>query len=129
MTIEQHSNWGDLDPEAIERIKSNVRRAVADGIDDAMRQGAMRDAIAEGVTLGVQTVAMDDDLFELLGSRAAQSLRKTLVKNTGSLVLGGAVQMLRGVMWACIGFIVIFSLFGWSGIATTWKYFTTGPHP
>lgn len=117
------SNWGDLDPDTIAQIKSDIRRAVADGVDDALRQGSLRDAIAEGVTIGLAHTAMDEDLFDSIVERTATAFRRSATRASGRILVDGVVAMAKRAGWFAVLGILVYSIGGWAAVAAIWKTF------
>lgn len=128
MTNPQHdmaeSNWGDLDPQTVTQLKADIRRAVAEGVDDALRQGSLRDAIAEGVTIGLSQTAMDEDLFDTIVERTAAAFRRSATQASGQIVIDGLSGLLKRAAWFAVLGILVYALGGWSGLATLFKTLT-----
>lgn len=115
------SNWGDLEPEAVDRIKHHIRSAVAEGIEEALRADDMRNAIASGVANGIKTVAEDEELFGLVIERLSTTVKSVAVKSTGRFIIDKAMTFAKLAFWAGLGFTFIGSLFGWPGVVAVWK--------
>lgn len=118
------SNWGDLDPQAVAQLKIDIRRAVADGVDDALRQGALRDAIAEGVTIGLSQTAMDEDLFDTLVERFASAFRRSATQASGRIVVDGITGLAKRAAWFAALAVIVYALGGWTGLAALFKTLT-----
>jgi hypothetical protein len=121
----QESNWGDLDPQTITQLKLDIRRAVADGVDDALRHGALRDAIAEGVTIGLSQTAMDEDLFDSIVERTAAAFRRSATQASGRIVVDGVTGLAKRAAWFAVLGILVYALGGWTGLAALFKTFTS----
>lgn len=118
------SNWGTLDPQAVTQLKADIRRAVAEGVDDALRQGSLRDAIAEGVTIGLSQTAMDEDLFDTIVERTAAAFRRSATQASGRIVIDGFTSLAKRAAWFAVLGILVYALGGWSGLASFFKTFT-----
>jgi hypothetical protein len=123
------SNWGDIDPEAVSKIKMHITQAVADGIDDALARGAMRDAIASGVATGMQSVVEDEDLFTLVVDRLAGTVRSAAAHSAGDLVIGGASRLVSIAMWGGVILLGAWALGGMAGLKAAWSLLISGGKP
>ncbi|MFM2054248.1 MAG: hypothetical protein RL456_2285 [Pseudomonadota bacterium] len=121
------SNWGDLEPDQVARIKHDISRSVAEGIQTALKDGAVRDAIAEGVTVGLQQAVMDEATFDVLAMRTAQALRRSATRASGQLVIDGVIALGKRVILFVSLAILIYAIGGWAALVQVWKVITTTP--
>ncbi|MEY2686779.1 MAG: hypothetical protein RL375_977 [Pseudomonadota bacterium] len=123
------SNWGDLEPAHVERIKHDIARSVAVGVSDALRNGAVRDAIAEGVTVGLQQAVMDQRTFDVLAAHAATALRRSATQASGRIVIDGITGLGKRVVFVVSIAVLVYAIGGWSALAHFWKFFTQASTP
>lgn len=121
------SNWGDLEPQQVERIKHDISRSVALGITQALRDGAVRDAIADGVTAGLRHAVTDEQTFDLMATRAATALRRSATQASGRIVIDGVIGLGKRMILIVSLAILVYAVGGWSALAQFWKLFTQAP--
>jgi hypothetical protein len=119
------SNWGDLAPIQVERIKNDISRSVAQGIQSALRDGSVRDAIAEGVTVGLQQAVMDETTFDVLATRTATALRRSATRASGQLVVDGVVALGKRIVLIVSVAVIVYAIGGWAALAKVWQIIST----
>lgn len=119
------SDWGSLDPAAADKLKAYVRQSVADGVMDALADGDIQRSVADGVAAGMRSVAEDEDLFDLITSRAASAFRRSATRAGGELLIDSLASLVRRAAWFVVLGVLVYSLGGWAGLAALWKALTT----
>lgn len=106
------SNWGDLDPATVEKLKSHIQRSVADGVAE-----------------GLRSVAEDEDLFDLLAARVTSAFRRSAAKASGEFLIDSAKGLARRAFTFIVLGVLVYSMGGWAGLVALWKAMTAHGGP
>lgn len=123
------SDWGALDPAVADKLKAYVRQSVADGVHDAIAEGGIQQSIADGVAAGMRSVVEDEDLFDLVASRAAGAFRRSATRAGGELLIDGLSGLARRAALFVVLGVLVYSLGGWAGLVAAWKALTAHSSP
>lgn len=80
----------------------------------------VRDAATEGVTSGLTVLAANEEIVGKVFSTGLKVIRTSAQTRAGNLVLGGLSEITRKALLALILAGVLWSMVGWTGIATIW---------
>lgn len=92
----QNSDWGDLAPEAVTKIKVAVR----DGVREALADPTTADQFVAG-------------MYEAFSRHATDTVGRTAIGAIKTLIV-------RGLLFALIGALV-YSVGGWAALVGFWK--------
>jgi hypothetical protein len=123
------TNWGDLDQDAIDAIKNDIRRAVAEGVEDAISAGCVRDAIAQGMAAGIRATINDEQLFQQLVESTTGALKKSAAHASGQFILDGVSTIARRAVWFFLAGIIIYNIGGCAAVTAALKAINATSHP
>lgn len=120
MSHPPNSDWGDLSPLAVDKIKRHVEQSVEAGIVRAAHSPAVRDGVAEAMAQGLARALERDEVWDMASRRAAESLRQQAKASAGGMVLEG----LKSLAKIAAVLLIVYSIAGLPGVAAVWKTIT-----
>ena len=120
----EHTSWGEIDLDTAEAIKRSTRKAVGEGVTDALESGCVEEGIARGLQAGIRRAAEDEELCDLLMSRLAESFRRRAAKASGEIVVDGLIGLARKAAWLALTVGLLYAFGGVPALVAAWKYMT-----